>query len=48
VEQPENGILVEAIDLRFGTPARAGFVASALVDGAGRVVESGFSYRGRR
>lgn len=48
VEQPENGILVEVMDLRFGTPERTGFVARALVDGAGRVVESGFSYRGRR
>ena len=48
LEQPPNGILVEVTDLRFGTPVRPGFVASAIVDSAGRVVESGFSYRGRR
>jgi len=48
VEQPENGILVEVVDLRFGTPARTGFAVRAVVDGAGRVVESGFSFRGRK
>ena len=48
LDKPQNGILVEVTDLRFGTPVRPGFVASAIVDGAGRVVESGFSYRGRR
>jgi hypothetical protein len=48
LDQPQNGILVEVTDLRFGTPVRSGFVASAVVDSAGRVVESGFSYRGRR
>ncbi|HXN49708.1 MAG TPA: metal-dependent hydrolase [Bryobacteraceae bacterium] len=48
LDQPANGILVELTDLRFGTPVRPGFVASAVVDSAGRVVESGFSYRGRR
>jgi hypothetical protein len=48
LDKPQNGVLVEATDLRFGTPARPGFVASAVVDSAGRVVESGFSYRGRR
>jgi inner membrane protein len=48
VDQPENGIRVEVMDLRFGLPPRGGFVASALVDQNGRVVESGFRYRGRR
>jgi len=48
VEQPQNGILVEAIDLRFATPVHPNFAAWAVVDGAGRVVESGFSYRGRK
>jgi inner membrane protein len=48
VEEPENGIRVEATDLRFGTPPRAGFVASAVVDQSGQVVESGFSYRPKR
>ena len=48
LDQPPNGILVEVTDLRFGTPVRPGFVASAIVDSDGRVVESGFSFRGRR
>ena len=48
VEKPQNGILVEVMDLRFGTPVHPGFLVHAVVDGAGRVVESGFSYRGKR
>jgi inner membrane protein len=48
VDQPDGGIRVEVMDLRFGTPPRMGFVAQAVVDGAGRAVESGFTYGGRR
>jgi hypothetical protein len=40
----ENGKIVEAFDLRFGTPSAPGFVARAEVDGNLRVVESNFSY----
>ncbi len=47
VDQPENGMEVEVTDLRFATPPREGFTARAVVDGAGRVVESGFSYMPR-
>ncbi len=47
-DRPEGAIDVEVSDLRFGTPPRAAFVAHALVDASGRVLESDFSYRGRR
>jgi inner membrane protein len=40
----ENGKIVEAFDMRFGTPAAPGFVARAVVDANLRVVESNFSY----
>jgi inner membrane protein len=42
---PENAIRVEAMDLRFGSPSHPHFVAHAVVDSAGRVLESGFSFR---
>ncbi len=48
LDQPADGIRVEVSDLRFGTPPRSAFVVRAVVDGAGRVLESGFSYGGRR
>ena len=35
---------VELIDLRFGTPQRPGFEASAVVDGSGKVRESEFGF----
>jgi inner membrane protein len=41
----ENGVNVEAYDLRFGSPAAPAFVARALVDGNLRVVESSFQFR---
>ena len=44
VPEPPNSRRVEAMDLRFGTPSAPAFVASAVVDGAGRVVESGFEF----
>jgi hypothetical protein len=45
LERPANGIRVEVSDLRFGAPPHPGFVARAIVDQTGRVLESGFSYR---
>lgn len=44
--EPEGASLVLATDLRFGHPATAGFVAHAVVDSTGRVLESGFSFGG--
>jgi inner membrane protein len=40
----ENGQLVEAFDLRFGTPLAPGFVARAVLDSRLRVVESSFHF----
>jgi inner membrane protein len=40
----ENSKVVEAFDMRFGTPAAPGFVARAVVDGNLRVVDSSFTY----
>jgi inner membrane protein len=43
-DQPQDAIRVEAMDLRFGEPPRPRFVATAIVDRYGRVVESRFRY----
>jgi inner membrane protein len=40
----ENGRLVEVIDMRFGTPLATGFMAKAVVNGRGEVVDSEFHY----
>jgi inner membrane protein len=40
----ENGKLVEVVDLRFGTPAAPGFMASALVGPDLRVVHTEYSW----
>jgi inner membrane protein len=40
----ENAKLVEVFDLRFGTPLSPGFMAKAVVDGRGQVVESEFHF----
>ena len=40
----ENGKLVEAFDLRFGTPLAPGFVARAVLDARMQVVESSFQF----
>lgn len=40
----ENGKLVEAFDLRFGTPLAPGFVARAVLDWRMQVVESSFQF----
>lgn len=44
VENPERGIRVQVMDLRFGTPPRPRFVATAIVTPDGRVERSSFSY----
>lgn len=40
----ENGKLVEAFDLRFGTPLAPGFLARAVLDARLQVVESSFQF----
>ena len=44
VDEPEGGVRVDVVDLRFGTPVDPRFAAQAVVDAAGRVVNSGFSF----
>lgn len=44
LEEPRNGMRVEVMDLRFGTPPRPRFVATALVGEDGRVRRSWFTY----
>lgn len=41
----EGGYLVQAMDLRFGTPSAPRFVANALVDESGRVKRTWFDFR---
>ncbi len=43
-DAPENATLVEAFDMRFGSPQSPAFVASALVDSAGRALKSSFTF----
>jgi inner membrane protein len=42
--EPENATRVEVVDMRFGTPAQPGFIATADVDRRGQAIRSGFSY----
>ena len=42
--EPENSHLVEVFDMRFGSPEAPGFMASALVDSANRVVKTSFQF----
>jgi inner membrane protein len=44
VWDPAPGTRVESMDLRFGAPPSPAFVATALVDAAGRPVRSWFSF----
>jgi inner membrane protein len=44
----EDGKLVEAFDLRFGTPMAPGFVVRAVLDSRLRVVESSFRFGAAR
>jgi inner membrane protein len=48
VLEPQAGTRVELMDLRFGTPDRPGFVATAIIDEAGRPVRSWFSFGAAR
>jgi inner membrane protein len=43
-DRPEDAIRVEASDLRFGAPPQPRFVAWAIVDSGGRVLEAHFKY----
>jgi hypothetical protein len=42
--EPENSKLVEVFDMRFGTPAAPGFMASALVTSKLQVLQTAFHY----
>ena len=42
--EPEGARRVEAIDMRFGTPAAPGFMAWAAVDAGLRVMDTGFQF----
>jgi hypothetical protein len=44
VDQPQDGLRVEASDLRFGAPPQSRFVAWAIVDAGGRVLEAHFRF----
>ncbi|MFN3322611.1 MAG: metal-dependent hydrolase [Bryobacteraceae bacterium] len=44
VAEPEGGLLVEAMDLRFGIPPRDRFIASALLDSSLRVIRSEYRF----
>ena len=44
LEEPNKGIRVEVMDLRFGTPPQRRFVATALVGEDGQVRRSWFAY----
>ncbi len=44
VPDREDAQEVEVVDLRFGSPQAPAFVATAVVDGRGRVLEADFSY----
>ncbi len=44
----ENGKLVEAFDLRFGTPMAPGFVARAVLNSSMQVMESSFQFGAAR
>jgi len=45
---PEGGTRVEAMDMRFGSPAQPGFVAAAIVNNRAQVVRSWFSFGAAR
>ena len=44
VSEPENGKLVEVLDLRFGSPIAPGFMASAVLSGKLQVLETHFQW----
>jgi len=44
VSEPENGKLVEVLDMRFGTPIEPGFMVSALLSSRLEVVQTWFQF----
>lgn len=44
LDQPEGGVRVEAMDLRFGEPAAPRFVATAVVTAEGRVLRAWYRF----
>jgi inner membrane protein len=44
VPDPENGVQVEALDLRFGTPDQPHFTARAIFDASGRLQSSALRF----
>ena len=44
VPEPENGKLVEVLDMRFGTPLAPGFMVSALVSSRLEVIQTWFQW----
>jgi hypothetical protein len=44
----EKGTRVELMDLRFGNPIAPGFVATAILDSRGQVVQSWFQFGAAR
>lgn len=44
LDRPEGSVRVEVIDLRFGDPSSPRFVASVIVDAAGRVLEENYGF----
>jgi len=47
VAEPQDASQVELMDLRFGTPPASAFVATAVVDARGQVLDTGFSFAPR-
>jgi hypothetical protein len=43
-DSPDGALRVDVLDLRFGSPAAPGFIASAVVTADGRVHESAFRF----
>jgi inner membrane protein len=48
VPEPENGRLVEVVDMRFGTPRQPGFMAGAIVDSRQQVRDAYLRFGRRR
>lgn len=48
VPEPENGKLVEVLDMRFGTPLAPGFMVSALLSSRLEVVQTWFQFGAAR
>ena len=44
VSEPEKGKRVEVLDMRFGSPAAPGFMATAILDAQLRTVETSFTF----